>query len=198
MALSDDKDRLSAVFAEIDRINSEDPRLETADGVHVPKEALYAQRMTERLDQMYPDASEALRIAAHAQHIQRWSIPRDTFPSGRAGYHAWRSACQSHHASLISQIMSAAGYAQDMIDRVVMLIRKQNLKSNADSQRLENVAGVVFIEHEFEPFSKKHDEDKLITILKKTARKMDGEGLRAVGSLTLPRSLKDLLEKALA
>jgi hypothetical protein len=59
---------------------------------------------------MYPDASELLRIAARAQHIRRWNIPRNCYPEGRNGYNDWRKACREHHAALIAGITQRHGY----------------------------------------------------------------------------------------
>ena len=61
----------NAVIAAIDEVNAQDPRTTIVDGQSVPFESAYADRMTKTLEQMYPDASELLRIAARAQHIRR-------------------------------------------------------------------------------------------------------------------------------
>ena len=31
-----------------------------------------------------------LRLAARCQHLERWSVPRASFPEGKPGYLAWR------------------------------------------------------------------------------------------------------------
>jgi Domain of unknown function (DUF4202) len=193
-----DRDSFNSVIIEVDVANSEDPRLDIVDGVLVPRELIYARRMTKRLALLYPEASDSLQIAARAQHICRWRLPRDQYPSGKSGYHAWRLACRKLHASLISELMSKHGYSDHKIEDVCKLIEKQDLKSNPDSQRLENVVGVVFVEYYLDAFSKHQTEEKLVGILRKTTRKMSAEGLQAVRSLKLSPSLSDLLAKALS
>ena len=60
-------------------------------GEPLPKELLDAQRMTEMIGRYAPDASEVAQLAVRAQHIKRWTVPRDGYPMTREGYHAWRS-----------------------------------------------------------------------------------------------------------
>ena len=192
------RDSFADVIADIDRVNANDPRVECVDGQNVPKELLYSQRMSERLEMMYPEASETLRIAARAQHIQRWTIPRDHYPSGRSGYHAWRQDCQKHHATLVSEIMSEHGYSDQLIQVVGGLIQKKNLKSDPDSQKLENIAGMVFVEHYLETFRQNHHEGKLIKILKKTTAKMSEDAVQAMKLIEVSPGLGELLRKALS
>ena len=190
--------RFDSVIAAVDRANNEDPRFEEVGGQSVPAELLYARRMTARLALLYPDASETLKIAARAQHIRRWTIPRRDYPEGKAGYHAWRLACRAMHAETVGQIMAAHGYEQPALDQVGKLIRKEELKTDPDSQRLQNVVGVVFVEHYLDAFAGSHDDDRLVGILKKTARKMDAEGIAAIGALNLSPRLAGLLKQATA
>jgi hypothetical protein len=85
--------RLSDVFAEIDRINAKDPRHVFVDGIQTPANLIYGRRMSAELDAFCPNASEALKIAARGQHIERWIIPRNAYPMDRPGYHAWETRC---------------------------------------------------------------------------------------------------------
>lgn len=145
--MSSDSQPFDAVIRAIDAANADDPRVTVVAGAARPYEVVYAERMTERLAAMYPEASENLRVAARAQHIRRWDIPRSSYPEGRNGYNDWRKACREHHGKTISAIMATHGYDQDAIDRVVMLIKKEQLKKDRESQALENVVDVVFVEH---------------------------------------------------
>jgi hypothetical protein len=66
--------RFNAVITAIDAVNGEDPRKITVNGTERPFETVYADRMTETLARLYPDASELLRIAARAQaHADLWA-----------------------------------------------------------------------------------------------------------------------------
>ena len=148
--------RLQAVLAAIDAANADDPRRTVVDGTPRPFEVVYAERMSARLAAMYPDASELLQIAARAQHLRRWDIPRGNYPEGRNGYNDWRRTCREHHATLVAQIMAAHGYSPEEGARVGLLIRKEQLKKDRESQALENVVDVVFVEHYFDDFLAKY------------------------------------------
>jgi hypothetical protein len=191
--------RFAAVIAAIDAANADDPRKLTIDGTARAYEVVYAERMTERLGIMYPDASEALRIAARAQHIRRWDIPRGRYPEGRNGYNDWRRACREHHGEVVGNIMRAHGYTDEEIARVVMLIKKEQLKKDRESQALENVVDVVFIEHYADEFLAKYsayDDAKIIDILGKTLRKMSPKGHQAALALALPERTRNLVMTA--
>jgi hypothetical protein len=80
-----------------------------------------------------------------------------------------------------------------------MLIRKEQLKKDKESQALENVVAVVFLEHYFEEFDSKHsdyDEAKVIDIIAKTLRKMSPRGHAAALALALPERTRKLVEAA--
>jgi len=193
--------RYEATIRAIDAANVEDPRRTVVGGEARPYEVVYAERMSERLAAMYPDASELLRIAARAQHVRRWDIPRNSYPEGRNGYNEWRKACREHHGEIIARIMSEAGYSDDEIDHVVMIVKKEQLKKDRDSQALENVVDVVFIEHYFDEFLgkyAKYDDDKIIDIVGKTLRKMSPKGHEAALALAMPERTRKLIEAAVA
>jgi len=183
--------QFTAVISAIDAVNAEDPRKITVNGTEHPNESVYADRMSETLERLYPDASELLRIAARAQHIRRWQIPRDTYPTGREGYKKWRLGMRQLHGDLVGGIMGDNGYSADDIALVGTFLRKEGLKRNADSQALENVVDVVFLAHYWDDFVTKYphyDDDKLIDIVGKTLRKMSSHGHQAALALDLPQA----------
>lgn len=193
--------KFNAVIAAIDAANDADPRICTVDGAKTPFERLYAERMSARLAQVYPEASELLQIAARAQHLRRWEISRDDFPQGRHGYNEWRKRCRLHHAELVGKIMQEHGYSEAEAAHVGALIRKEQLKKDPESQALENIAAIVFIEHYFEEFLEKYsgyDEEKLVDILAKTLCKMSPRGHAAALALDLPQRARELIGQALA
>jgi len=191
-------DRLAAILAAIDTANSADPLVAEADGTTVPRALLYGRRMSAVLGRYRPEASECLRIAARAQHIERWTVPRSSYPEGRIAYLKWRKDLQQHHARRTGELMAAAGYGAADIERVGSLLRKERLKYDADVQALEDVACLVFLEFEAPPFIAVHDDDKVRGILAKTARKMSPEGIGAASQLALDPRLARLLAEALA
>jgi hypothetical protein len=153
--------------------------------------------MSEWLDRLEPEASEPLRLAVRCQHIGRWEYPRGDWPQGRTGYLQWRTRLARHHADVAGRILEEAGYDASTVARVQSLVRKENLKSDREAQRLEDVAGLVFLEFYFADFAPKHDDEKVIGILRKTWRKMSDEGRRAAARLEMPADARALLDRAL-
>lgn len=194
----DQSERYAAAIAAIDAANQEDPNRELWEGEEHPKELLYSQRMSGWLERFAPDASEALRLAVRAQHIRRWTIPRSDYPEGRAGYKRWRSDLAGFHAATAGEILAEVGYDDATIRRVQGLIRKEQLKRDAEAQCLEDVVCLVFLENYFADFAQKHDEEKLIDILQKTWKKMSPDGHEAALGLALPAGAQEIVEKALA
>lgn len=193
-----DPTRFEAAIARFDAANAEDPNTEEVEAVAHPKELLYAQRMTAWLDKLAPDASEPLRLAARAQHIRRWAIPRRDYPMTRTGYLKWRTTLYRFHADTAGDILREVGYDDATVAAVQSLLRKERLKRNPDMQCLEDVICLVFLESYFANFAPQYDEQKVIDILRKTWRKMSPQGQSAARRLALPPAAQVLLEKALA
>ena len=190
--------RFQQAIEKIDQENQQDPNTELFNGQEQPKEFLYSQRMTNWLMKFQPNASEALQLAARSQHICRWTIPRESYPMDRKGYLRWRTELKRFHAEKAEYILASTGYDQPLIDRVKSLILKQQMKTDADSQTLEDVVCLVFLEYYFSEFAQKHPEEKVISIVQKTWNKMS-EGARQK-ALTLKFSAADftLIEKAIS
>ena len=186
-------ERFERAIAAFDAANSEDPNTETTDGRNHPKELLYAQRMSEMLTRYAPAASEALRLAARCQHIQRWKIARADFPMTRPGYHQWRQKLKVFHAELASAILREAGYDEAMVVRVAALVQKALPLSDPEMQTLEDVVVLVFVEHYLEDFVAAHpeyDPPKLHDILRKTLRKVSPQARQAaLNIIRLPQAL---------
>ena len=188
--------RMAAAFARFDAINAGDPRSETVSGSSEPKELVYARRMSERLAEFEPGASEALRLAARAQHIARWRIPRSDYPAGRKGYRAWRARLMRLHAEIAGGVLAEVGYGEATAATVARLIRKQGLRRDPDAQTLEDVVCLVFLEHYFEEFSAGHGDGKLVGILRKTWAKMSDRGRAAALGLGLGARARRLIREA--
>lgn len=191
-------DRLNQVLDAIDCANAMDPNV-IQDGVSMrPAELVYGERMSGALEQFYETASDHLRIAVRAQHIERWVSSRDSYPTGRAGYLKWRSDLKTYHARRASELMNAAGYNHADTDRVAILIAKKDIKHDLEVQMLEDVACLVFLQHYAGDFIAKHHDEKVADILRKTTRKMSTDGITAAKKLLLPERLAKLLIKTLA
>ena len=188
--------RFEEAIAGFDRLNAGDPNQEIADGVSYPKELLYAQRMTACLHTFAPDASEPLQLAARCQHIQRWTIPRADYSKDRIGYKKWRNELKRFHAKTAASVLETAGYDETSVLRVKNLVMKKGLKSEPDVQTLEDIICLVFLEHYAVNFAEKHEDEKVISILRKTWKKMSSRGHAAALDLALPQHLKELVGKA--
>ncbi|MGI9387774.1 MAG: DUF4202 domain-containing protein [Methyloligellaceae bacterium] len=192
-----DMDRFETAIGAVDGANAADPNMILAGGAHRPAELVYSERMTETLNHLYPKASEALRLAVHAQHIQRWQIPRSDYPMNLQGYRRWRNDLKNFHAEKTAQLLKASGYDQELIGRVGSLVRKERLKTDEEAQALEDVACLVFLKHYFADFASKHDDEKLIGIVRKTWAKMSDTGRAAAAKQKLPEPLERIVQAAL-
>ena len=182
----------------IDHAHAEDPKKISVDGVSIPYELHYAQKMTHYLEKRCPAAPETLRLAIRAQHFRRWEIPRNSYPMTKPGYLAWRTFLKKRQAELASCICLDSGYSAEDSERVAAMIRKENLKKDEETQILEDVACLVFLDDQFEEFEKEHDEEKIVTILKKTWGKMSERGHELTMEISMSDRAKDLVGKALS
>ena len=201
--MSQQEQAYEKAVALIDLANGADPNQETdADGKVWPKELLYSHRMTDMQQRYAPDADDVMKLAVRAQHIERWKSPRSDYPEGRQGYLKWRTDLYKFHADTTGRLMAEAGYGEDDIERMKMAVGKRKLKVNPDTQLLEDVIDLVFIEHYMLAFAAKHpeyDEEKWLDIIRKTWKKMSARGQQFAlsGSITLPEPLVPLIQKAI-
>ncbi|MBK1855372.1 DUF4202 domain-containing protein [Verrucomicrobiaceae bacterium 5K15] len=191
-------DQLARAFELFDRANAQDPNSIIVDGEQRPKELVFAERLTEAVMDLDPDASEALQLASRCQHIRRWEVPRDTQPMGRTGYLKWRKGLQKFHAETSAAILREVGYPEEVIERVQSLNQKKNLKTDADCQTLEDALCLVFLEHQFDDLIADTEEEKMIRIVQKTWAKMSPRGHEAAQELDYSPEAAELLTKALA
>lgn len=191
-------DRFERAISRFDEINRGDPRRDQG----LPYELLYSQRMTERLSAFAPGAPELVKLAARAQHVARWRIPRSDFDEGRAGYKKWRSTLGRMHADIAAEVMAGVGYSEADTARIRELLTKQGIKRDPDVQLLEDVACLVFLEHYFVDFARKHDypHGKVVDIVRKTWNKMSDGGHAAALELApaLPADLLAAVQEAVS
>lgn len=194
---------LNQVITLIDQANSQDPNTEIYNAQSLPKESLYATRMSEMLARFNPNADELMQIAVRGQHIERWQSPRSNFAMNKQGYHQWRSALYIFHASRVIELMQQVGFNEAQQQRVYAAVAKQDIKRNPDSQLVEDIASLVFIEHYMLAFTSTkpdYDEQKWLGIIRRTWQKMSVEARDFVlaGNVTLPEPLVGHIHKAVA
>jgi len=192
-------ERFTQAIALFDAANAQDPNQEEGQ----PKELLYAQRMTDMIGRFAPEASEIAQLAVRAQHIQRWTVPRSTYPLGKPGYFAWRTGLYRFHAETAGELMRQAGYDDSMIEQVKAAVGKQGIKTNSDSQLVEDVSCLVFIEHYMLGFAGQqpdYTEEKWLSIIRKTWKKMSStaHAFATTGGIRLPEALFPLILKAVS
>ena len=194
--------RFEQAIALFDAANAADPNMEAVGSQLRPKELVYAERMSEMLQRFAPDAGDAVKLAVRAQHIQRWTVPRNTYPMTPEGYKQWRTGLYKFHAETAGALMREAGYDDAAIEQVARIVAKKGIKVNDDSQLLEDIASMVFLEHYLTAFAAQHpeyDEAKWCDIIKKTWQKMSAKArdFTLLGHISLPSDLTPLIVKAI-
>jgi len=190
-------ERLTRVLERIDQLNRDDPNTEAVGGALHPRELLYARRLTDWVLRLAPDASEELRIAARGQHVRRWTIPRDRYPRGRAGYLKWRETLKAYHADTVAAVMRDAGYPDEAIARVRLIMGKRKLGEDPDTQTLEDALCLVFLETQFADLRRKTPAETMREVLRKTWAKMSARGRSEALQLPLGADERRLLAEAL-
>ena len=184
-----DSARFQDAIARIDAANGRDPH-----GIELP----YARRLSTWVERLAPNASEELRLAARAQHICRWVIPRESYPPGRVGYLKWREDLKQVHAQKAGEILREVGYEEATIGRVQDLIRKRNFPRNPEGRVLEDALCLVFLETQFAETTAKTGDEKMIGILQKSWRKMTPQAHAIALTIPMTPECRALVEKALA
>lgn len=189
-----DSEKFSAAIRRFDEENSRDPNQENGR----PRELLYAERLTEWVMRLNPDASEVAKLAARCQHICRWQIPRSDYPMTRPGYLKWRTDLKKFHAQRAGEILKEVGYDDDTIRHVQDLNLKKNFPADPESRLLEDALCVVFLEFQLTDLAAKTDDDKMVNALKKSWEKMTEAARAEALKLNYGEREKALIQKALA
>jgi tRNAThr (cytosine32-N3)-methyltransferase len=180
----------------IDAAHAADPT-RAADGRAA--ELVYAERMEAWVVRLVPEAPELLRLAARCQHLERWLVPRASFPEGKAGYLTWRRSLYTKQAERARALLLAAGVPEAEAADVATWVSKTGLKTNSGTQALEDAACLVFLENEIGAFAAQHADyprEKFIEILRKTWKKMSPGAQQAALALNLPSAIGALVREA--
>lgn len=175
----------------INKALSEDPKQEAL---------LYSEQCFNWLKQIEPNYTEAQEMAARCQHFRRWDIPRSNYPMDKKGYHQWRIGLYSYQAEESAKILAQVGYDTEVIEEVKSMIAKKDLRNNANTQLIEDVACLVFLEFYIQPFAstKDYSEEKWIKIIQKTWGKMSDKAHKFALEIKYPEAILALIKKALA
>jgi len=191
------QERFRRAIAAIDAANAGDPNVLVIDGVTRPKEQAHAELMTAWVIRLDPDADDAQLLAARAHHLRRWSLPREDYPAGRAGYLRWRTALKARHADEVGAILSECGYGSEVVDRVQHIVRKEALRSDPAVQTHEDALCLTFLQTQFTDLAERLGDDKTVDVVVKTLAKMSDQGRAAALELALSPHERSLVERAL-
>jgi tRNAThr (cytosine32-N3)-methyltransferase len=182
----------------IDAAHSADPH-RAADGRAA--ELVYAERMESWVGRLVPEAPPVLRLAARCQHLERWSVPRTSYPEGKAGYLAWRKSLYHRQADRARELLRQAGVPDAEAADAANWVAKSGLKTNPGTQALEDAACLVFLENEIGAFAAQHADyprEKFVDILRKTWRKMSPRAHELALGRPLPPAVAALVREAVA
>jgi Domain of unknown function (DUF4202) len=188
--------RYDAAVAAIDAANADDPTPVTVRGAVEPLALAHGRLAAEWVTRLVADAPEELLLAARAHHLRRWEVPRASYPEGKAGYLRWKRDQRARHAADVAAILADAGYDDDAVRRVQALIRRDDLRTDAGAQAVEDAACLVFLETQLTEVATKLDREHLLDVLRKTARKMSPAGLAAAATVPLDDAGRALLAAA--
>jgi hypothetical protein len=182
----------------IDAAHSADPhRLPNGHAA----ELAYADRMEHWVTQVAAEPTALLKVAARCQHLERWLVPRSSFPEGKPGYLSWRRSLYTKQAERARSLLFAAGVSSDEAGEVATWVSKNGLKTNPGTQALEDAACLVFLENEIGAFAAQHADyprEKFVDIIRKTWRKMSPRAQELARAMPLPPGIADLVTEALS
>src|ERR1700712_2280570 len=110
----------------IDAAHAADPK-STANGK--PAELVYADRVEAWVIRVAPAATSLLKLAARCQHLERWSVPRASFPEGKVGYLNWRRSLYVKQAARARDLMLQAGVSTSEADEAATWVSKGSMKT---------------------------------------------------------------------
>jgi hypothetical protein len=196
--VSDDDPRFAAARAAFAAHHADDPRPFVRDGAPTTISADYHARLERWLVALAADAPVSVRLAALAQHVRRWEVPRSTHPPGLAGYKRWRSALAQRQADIAAGELARVGYDAETIARVRDILTKKRLRSDPDGQLLEDAVCLRFLEDELAEFARGKGAEDVVGIIRKTWDKMSERGHAAARALlpALPQDIAALVARA--
>ena len=182
----------------IDAAHAPDPK-RAPDGRAA--ELVYAERMEAWVVRTAETPTPLLRLAARCQHLERWSVPRDTYPLDKPGYHAWRRSLYVKQSERARELLLQAGVPSAEAADLATWVSKTALKTNPGTQALEDAACLVFLENEIQAFATQHAEyprEKFVDIIRKTWKKMSPRGQALAKTLSLPPGIATLVQEAVS
>lgn len=178
------------------RHHEDDPREVVRAGVATTVSIDYHARVSAWVRRLDPRAALSVRLAALAQHVRRFEMPRAAYPAGPQGYKRWRAAAGLRHVEIARDVLARVGYDDATISHTCDIMLKKKLAHDPAAALLEDAVCLRFIEDELAGFAAEQiaagkDRDALVTIVAKTWAKMSTAG-RAAAPALLPGLPPDL------
>jgi hypothetical protein len=168
---------LAAALSAIDEANAADPNIAVLDGASGPRAQVQGRRASHWLAQLAPGSDDAVQLAARAHHLRRWTIDRATYPDGRAGYLRWKRDLKAVHRSAIAEVLGPLGVPDGVVQRAGTLVQRVGLGSDPDTQLVEDVACLVFLETQYDDLIDRIGADKVADAVRKTLAKMSAAAI---------------------
>ena len=117
----------------------------------------------------------------------------------RKGYHQWRTYLYTYQAEKAAHLLREVGYSKESVSAISEMIEKKDLKTNADSQLIEDVVCLVFLQYYIEDFVEKHksDMEKLKRIILRTWNKMSDKAHNEALKIPFKEDLKNTIVEAI-
>jgi hypothetical protein len=194
-----DDPRFAAARAAFAIHHAADPRTIERGGTTTTVSIDYHARVYAWLVRLDPSAPLSVRLAALAQHVRRWEVPRSSAPAGLAGYKRWRSELARRQADIAAATLADVGWDDATIARVTDILVKKRLRSDPEVQLLEDAVCLRFLEDELAEFAEGRDDEAVVAIIRKTWDKMSARGRAAALALApaLPERAAALVGRAL-
>ncbi len=180
-----DRQVINATIRQIDYVNSTDPNL---DPTTLLPRALHQGRLAStwlsRLHRPPDTPSLELELVVRAHHLRRWELARIDYSEGRAGYLQWRRDNKKHQAESLAAIMSEFGWPRQSIIRTTELLSRAQLRTDPETQHLEDAACLVFLETELQTMVDRLEPDHMSRVIEKTLAKMSPLALEFATTLT--------------
>jgi len=145
--------------------------------------------------------SQALRLAAQAQQLERHVVHRSSYAEGREGQREWRAAVKQWQRQRVMDLLTEAGLPNDLATRVGRLVAKEcSADEDPDAQTLQDASCLVFLGNELRQYDNRDTDDgKLADVIQQTWRLMSAPAKAKAAALEYsPRTLGALLEGAAA
>jgi len=183
---------LAATLDAIDAANATDPNLLSGE----PLAQVQGRAASRWLDKLDANASPPLQLAVRAHHLKRWELKRAGFPEGRQGYLQWRRENKAHQADSLAEIMHSHQWQADAIERARTLLGRTKLRSDPETQALEDAACLVFLETQFDDMTARTEHEHMVNIVVKTLKKMSPDAVSLAGSISLSPTSQAVLAEA--